>query len=208
MNNLIWETMKKGIKFPILLDTNNINNINENNSTYNENTIKINYHTYSGPKVFYNRNKNKINYNNTKNNNSRKTASFSKDFSFNNIRIENQNNLCFLSLQSKPKIKQKNKSVSPKKNKLNNQIESKMNLSIKNYKKNEALLKIKMKKLITPEEIHFMRMNQRLRYAMDINKYNKYKEEKFKTKWKEYFKKNISNRINFFYGKGENEKKN
>ena len=209
MNNLIWENIKKGLKFPIKLDIENINNFKENNSISNENIINTNYHSHYGSKGFYNRNmnKNKNNYNNLNNNNARKTTSFSKDFSFNNIRIEKENNLYFLSEQSKSKMKPKNKSFSPKKTISNSRIESKTNQTMKNLKKNEELLKIKMKKLISPEEIRFMRINKRLRFSMDINKYNAFKEEKFKSKWKNYFKKNISNRINFFYGKTETEKK-
>ena len=74
-------------------------------------------------------------------------------------------------------------------------------------KKNEELLKMKMKKLISPDEIHMMRINKRMRYIMDGNKYNKIKEEKFQSNRKDYFKKYIVRRINQFYGKTENEKK-
>ena len=116
MNNLIWENMKKEMKFPIKLNMDEINNFYDNSQSI-ENTINTNYHTYYGHKGFYNRNryKSKNSYNNLSNNNARKTTSFSNGYSFNNIRIESQNNLCFLSSQSKKNIKQKNKSSSPKK---------------------------------------------------------------------------------------------
>ena len=52
-----------------------------------------------------------------------------------------------------------------------------------------------------------MRMNRNSRYVDDINNFNKFKEEKFKLIRKDYFKKNITNRINYFYRKTEAEKK-
>ena len=208
MNNLIWENMKKEMKFPIKLNIDEINNFYENSHSI-ENTINTNYHTHYGHKGFYNRNmyKNRNNYNNLSNNNARKTTSFSNAFSFNNIRIESQNNLCFLSSKSKPNIKQKNKSSSPKKNISNKIIEPRKIQSVINIKKNEELLKMKMRNLISPEQIHFMRMHRNLRYVTDRNNINKFKEEKFKSSRKDYFKKIITNRINYFYGKTEAEKK-
>ena len=205
INNLIWEKMKTGVKFPIKLNIPNLNNDLENNQISKGNTINTNHQTYYGHKSFYNRNsytKNK-NYINSSNN-IRKASSFEKDFSFNNIQIETQNNLCFLSSSSKIKQKQKNKSFSPKKNYSYSKMEQRANQPVKNLKKNEALLKMKMKNLISPQEIHLMRVNRRLRYIMDGNKYNKIKEEKFKSSRKYYFEKNIVNRINYFYGKTEN----
>ena len=205
MNNLIWESMKKEMKFPIKLNIDEINNFYENSHSI-ENTINTNYHTHYGHKGFYNRNmyKNRNNYNII---NARKTTSFSNAFSFNNIRIESQNNLCFLSSKSKPNIKQKNKSSSPKKNISNKIIEPRKLQSVINIKKNEELLKMKMRNLISPEQIHFMRMHRNLRYVTDRNNINKFKEEKFKSSRKDYFKKIITNRINYFYGKTEAEKK-
>ena len=208
MNNLIWENMKKEMKFPIKLNMDEINNFYDNSQSI-ENTINTNYHTYYGHKGFYNRNryKSKNSYNNLSNNNARKTTSFSNGYSFNNIRIESQNNLCFLSSQSKKNIKQKNKSSSPKKNISNKIIEPKNNQSVTNIKKHEELLKMKIRNLISPDQIRFMRMNRNSRYVDDINNFNKFKEEKFKLIRKDYFKKNITNRINYFYRKTEAEKK-
>ena len=208
MNNLIWENMKKEMKFPIKLNMDEINNFYDNSQSI-ENTINTNYHTYYGHKGFYNRNRynNKNSYNNLSNNNARKTTSFSNGYSFNNIRIESQNNLCFLSSQSKKNIKQKNKSSSPKKNISNKIMEPKNNQSVTNIKKHEELLKMKIRNLISPDQIRFMRMNRNSRYVDDINNFNKFKEEKFKLIRKDYFKKNITNRINYFYGKTEAEKK-
>ena len=208
MNNLIWENMKKEMKFPIKLNMDEINNFYDNSQSI-ENTINTNYHTYYGHKGLYNRNryKNKNSYNNLSNNNARKTTSFSNGYSFNNIRIESQNNLCFLSSQSKKNIKQKNKSSSPKKNISNKIMEPKNNQSVTNIKKHEELLKMKIRNLISPDQIRFMRMNRNSRYVDDINNFNKFKEEKFKLIRKDYFKKNITNRINYFYGKTESEKK-
>ena len=208
MNNLIWEKMKSGLKFPIRLNLNEINNNSENNKIYNSNNINNNYHTHYGNRVFYNRNMPKINNNYiNSSNNIKKASSFSNDFSFNNIKIENPNNLCFLSSKTKIKKNQKNKSFSNKKNISNNKNEQKPLKSVINLKKNEELLKMKMKKLISPDEIHMMRINKRMRYIMDGNKYNKIKEEKFQSNRKDYFKKYIVRRINQFYGKTENEKK-
>ena len=210
MNNLIWEKMKSGGNFPIKLNIDDlINNANENNLLLDENTINTNYKTYYSQKLYYNKHPYKNNYSNEINNSTKKANLFSKDFSFKNIQIENQNNLCFLSSQSKSNQMKNNKSYSPKKNNIerNNKTVPKSIQSLKSFKKNEVLQKLKIRKIISPEEIQFMRMNRKMRFVMDGNKYNKVKEEKFKSTWKNYFKRNIVNRINFFYGKAETEKK-
>jgi len=211
MNNLIWEKMKTGGHFPIKLNIYDIiNNNYENSQTSNGSTINSNYNTYYSHKGFYNRNPFQ-NYYNEINNSTKKSSFFPKDFSFNNIQIENQNNLCFLSTKSKSKHKKNknNKSYSPKKINIenNNKFEPKPIQTLKSFKKNEALLKMKMKNIVSPEEIQFMRMNRKMRFVMDGNKYTKVKEEKFKSTFKHYFKRNIVNRINYFYGKVEAEKK-
>ena len=86
-----------------------------------------------------------------------------------------------------------NKSYSLKKNNIerNSKTVPKSIQSLKSFKKNEVLQKLKIRKIISPEEIQFMRMNRKMRFVMDGNKYNKIKEEKFKSTWKNYFKRNI-----------------
>ena len=206
MNNLIWENVKNGLKFPIKLniENNNINNFYDNNE---KNTINTNYSTYYGHKSFYNRNRQKLIKNYYSNNNTKKKGSFSYDNSFHNMQIQYQNNFCFISPQAKEKEKAKQKkdnSFSPKKNdNSHSKIEQKSMKSVKNLKKNEIFLKMRMKKLISPDEINLMRINRRLNYFMDRNKYNQIKEEKFKSNRKHYFKKNIMDRMCFFYGKIE-----
>ena len=204
MNNLIWENVKSGLKFPIKLniENNNINNFYDNND---KNTINTNYSTYYGQKNFYNRNKQKLQKSYYSNNNMKKNGSFSYDSSFHNMQIQYQNNFCFISPQEKEKAKQKkDNSFSSKKNdNSHSKIEQKSIKSIKSMKKNEILLKMRMKKFISPDEINLMRINRRLNYFMDRNKYNQIKEEKFKSNRKNYFKKNIMDRMCFFYGKIE-----
>ena len=208
INKLIWENMKSEVKFPIKLNINDINN-------YEEDSIKTNYHTYYGHKAFLNQYKYKQNKNLTKSHDnkfSENNLSLSKDFSFNNIQIETQNNFCFLSTQSKIKksnaSKKKNKSQSPKKSILLIKSEMKPNLYVSSFKKNEFVLKMKKKKMISPQEINLMRINRKMRFASDGNKSKRIKEEKFNFQRNNYFKKNIFNRIQFFYGKTESEKKN
>ena len=206
MNNLIWENVKSRLKIPIKLDFENINinNINESN---NKNIIHINYSTHEGYKSFNNRYIQK-NYDYINNNDTKKNGGyFSFANSFHNIQIQHQNHFCYLSPQANKKTKRNNNhSLSAKKvDNSHNKIQ-KYSKSVKCLKKKETLLKMRMKKLISPEEICLMRINRKnrkLNYFMDRNKYNQIKEEKFKTNWKYYFKKNIMNRINFFYGKTE-----
>ena len=200
MNHFIWEKMKTELKFPIKLNIKNMNIINnyENNQTSGRNTINSNYNTYYRYKTFYNRNLNKLRKNKYfSNNNLNNNASLSYDNFYPNMQIENQNNFCVLSSQEK----QKNNSYSQKKSFSQSKIEQKAIQSMKNLKRNEALLKLKMKKLVSPEEINLMKINRRINHVMDGNKYNRIKEEKFKYNRKHYYKKTIVNRMNFFYGK-------
>ena len=118
------------------------------------------------------------------------------------MKIEYQNNLCYLSTKNKSKkINYNNSSSLKKENSYNSKNEQKSIHSIQNLKKSEALLKMKLKKLISPEEIQMMRNNRKLNYFMDRNKYTKIKGEKFETNRNHYYKNTIFNRMNFFYGK-------
>ena len=203
MNNLIWENIKSTAKFPIKLnlETNNFPD-NFNNDSYNKNSSNRNNHTYYG----HSYKRNLPNLRKRSNNISYKNSSFSYDNSYHNMQIEYQNNLCYLSSTNKlkPKLKINNNSSSIKKeNNSYSKNEQKTVNSIQNLKKNENLLKMKLKKLISPEEIQKMRINRRMNYLMDRNKYNKIKEEKFETYRNHYYKNTIMNRINFFYGKIE-----
>ena len=89
---------------------------------------------------------------------------------------------------------------------LENGYPSLLNLK-KNTKNNELPnIKIKLKKFYSPQEINFMRMSRKMRYMIDGNKYTKIKEEKFKINRNDYYKKNIKNRMSFFYGYSPDEK--
>ena len=207
MNNLIWENIKSGVKFPIklnYLETNNYKN-NENDINNNLNLISgNNTHTYYDH--FYKshlpnlKNNYLVNFKNYKN------TSFSYDNYYHDMQIEYQNNLCYLSPQNKLNPKNNinnNKSLSIKKDNSYSKNDQKTLNTVQNLKKNEVLLKMKLKKLIKPDEIQMMRM-RKLNYFVDRNKYNKVKEEKFETNRNHYYKKTIMKRINFFYG--ENDK--
>ena len=205
MNNLIWENIKSGVKFPIklnYLETNNYKN-NENDINNNLNLISgNNTHTYYDH--FYKshlpnlKNNYLVNFKNYKN------TSFSYDNYYHDMQIEYQNNLCYLSPQNKlnPKNNINNKSLSIKKDNSYSKNDKKAINTVQNLKKNEVLLKMKLKKLIKPDEIQMMRM-RKLNYFVDRNKYNKVKEEKFETNRNHYYKKTIMKRINFFYGKND-----
>ena len=197
MNNLIWENIKSGVKLPIKLnlEVNNFNN-NENdiNTNTNNNLISEN-NKYTYYNHFYNRH-----LPNLKSNYSYKNTSFSYDNYYHNMQIEYQNNLCYISKQNKLNQNKNNNSSSMKKENSYSKNEQKTINSVQNLKKNEALLKMKLKKFITPDEIQMMR-NRKLNYYIDRNKYNKVKEEKFETNRNHYYKKTIMKRINFFYGK-------
>ena len=134
-----------------------------------------------------------------------KNTSFSYDNYYHDMQIEYQNNLCYLSPQNKLNPKNNinnNKSLSIKKDNSYSKNDQKTLNTVQNLKKNEVLLKMKLKKLIKPDEIQMMRM-RKLNYFVDRNKYNKVKEEKFETNRNHYYKKTIMKRINFFYGKND-----
>ena len=199
MNNLIWENIKSsGVKLPIKLNLETNNNFQDNENKYN-NMINI-YKTYYGHNIFHNRNIPRFYYRN--NNSIYRNTSSSFDNYYQNMKIEYQNNLCYLSTKNKSKkINYNNSSSLKKENSYNSKNEQKSIHSIQNLKKSEALLKMKLKKLISPEEIQMMRNNRKLNYFMDRNKYTKIKGEKFETNRNNYYKNTIFNRMNFFYGK-------
>ena len=210
MNNLIWENITTNVKSPIKLnlETNNLSN----NIIYNserKNSEQNYYQTYYGRNYFYhNKNIPKIKKNiflSTNNNRYKNTSSsFSHDENYyHDMKIEPQNKLYYISPTQNSVQKQKINNNSFSKENSYSKTEIKTIHSVQNLKKNEALLKMKLKKLITPDEIQMMRMNRRLNYFMDRNKYNKMKGEKFETHRKHYYKKTIMNRMNFFYGKIE-----
>ena len=81
-------------------------------------------------------------------------------------------------------------------------------LNLKTNNKNNDLpkIKIKLKKFYSPQEVNFMRISKKRRYVMDGNNYIKIKEAKFKNIRNDYYKKNMINRMNFFYGYSPEEK--
>ena len=217
INNLIWENIKSVMKLPAqkinLINCNKTthnfyknkkaNNVNNNNlRKYLDN----NYHL----KCFTNRNKNRFTKNSkteenkfVKTYNNDKSNSLTKGLSFTNIKIENINNVYLLSSPSK--FKNSYLSSIQKNIKKERRIPEKKGPPLLNLKKNNNTndlpnVHITLKKFYSPQEINFMRMSRKMRYVMDGNLYNKIKGEKFKINRNDYYKKNIINRMNFFYG--------
>ena len=74
---------------------------------------------------------------------------------------------------------------------------------MKQNKKNDSNLpkiKLNIKKFYSPQEVNLMRISRKMRYVMDGIKYTKIKGDKFKINRKDYYNKNLRNRMNFFYG--------
>ena len=220
MNNLIWENIKSVIKYPINQKLNLINynktfsNFYKNQKTKNNNIQSL---LENNSKHIANRN---INKNNIKNNckteenkfiKSYKTVNnnttLTKHFSFSTIKLEKFNKVYILSSPSKLKNTFLS-NIKTNENKINNteyvnkniNKQTKLNLKKVNKSIDSANFKMRLKKFYSPHQINFMRMNQKMRQVMDINKYNIIKEEKFKNNRIDYYKKNIVNRINHFYG--------
>jgi iron complex outermembrane receptor protein len=221
MNNLIWENIKSVIKNPINQKLNMIN-YNKTSSNYYKNKKIKNKNLQSflenNSKCIKNRNinKNKISnckteenkyiktYNTTVNNNNILT----KHFSFSTIKFEKYNKVYILSSPSKLKniflsnIKTNEIKINNNTDYINKEIKKQNILNLKKVNKSidSPSFKIRLKKFYSPHQINFMRMNQKMRQVMDINKYNIIKEEKFKNNRNDYYKKNIVNRMNHFYG--------
>ena len=222
MNNLIWENIKSVMKFPIQKKKNFYNyNKTLNNFYKSKNMTNNNFQNYleNNLKCITNRNQNKMNKNSKteenkafiKTYNNEKHHSISKDFSFTNIVIENVNNVLLSPSKTKTSYLSTIKSNIRKSKNLENRILENgrpplLNLK-KNTKNNELPnIKIKLKKFYSPQEVNFMRMSRKMRYMVDGNKYTKIKEEKFKINRNDYYKKNIKNRMSFFYGYSPDEK--
>ena len=215
MNNLIWENIKSVIKSPINQKFGMHNYNKTANNFYKNKNINSNLRNYleNNIKFISKRNKNKFSkkskteenkiikpYNSDKNN------SLSKDFSFNSIKIQNFNSMHILSSPSKIKKPM----VSTIKNGVNrcNNTEDLINdkgripfLNLKQINKsiNSINNKMKLKNIYSPHEINFMRMRRKIMCLMDGNKYNKIKEDKFKMNRDDYYKKNVINRMRYFY---------
>ena len=225
INNLIWENIKSVMKFPPTkkFNLNNFsktsNNFYKNKSINNNNNLRKYLENNFNLKCITNRNKNKISKNSkteenklTKTYNNEKNNSLTKGLSFTNIKVENINNVYLL---SSPSDLQNNvttiKSSIQQNKRKESRIKDKNAPPPLNLKKNNNIndlpnIHIKLKKFYSPQEINFMRMSRKMRFVMDGNKYNKIKGEKFKINRNVYYKKNIINRMNFFYGYSPEEK--
>ena len=224
MNNLIWENIKSVLKSPL----HRLNAINSNrtiNNFYiNKKINKSNIRNYleRNLKCFTNRNqklssnskteddKNIKTNTNIYSNNNEQNNSLLKQFSLRNSKIENFNDIYLMSSPSR--LKKIYFSYLQNKNNKNNKNRVKeggkqpiLNLKI-NKKDNLPKIKIKLKKFYSPQEVNFMRMSQKRRFVIDGNKNIKIKAEKFQTNRNDYYKKNIINRMNFFYGYSPEEK--
>ena len=221
INNLIWENLKSVIKNPTQQQF-NVNNSNRttNNFYKNKKINKSNLRNYleNNLKCFTYRNQPKISMNSkteenkiikasTNINTNEQNNSLIKQFSFKDFKIENNNNIYLLSSPSRLRKVY----LSTFKNKKNKnrvkESEKPPMLSLKNNKKNDLpKIKIKLKKFYSPQEINFMRMSLKRRYVIDGDKNKNIKAEKFQINRNDYYKKNLINRMNFFYGFSPEEK--
>ena len=214
MNNLIWENIKSVMKS----DENKLN-FGEYYKTTNNFYKNLNYKNYNyrkylenNLKCIVNRNPKKIVNAKTVDNkmfiktyNKERTSSISKDFSFSNIVIKSVNSGYLVSSPSI--IKHSHLSIKS----INKKISEKSKPHVVNLKKNikkngPPNIQLKLKKFFSPQEVNFMRMSKKMRNLVDANNYNKIKEEKFQINRNDYYKKNIKNRMNFFYGNTFDEK--
>ena len=216
INNLIWENIKSVMKLPIHHKLKEFNsNKTANNFHKNTKLNKSNLFKYleNNLKCLTNRNENRLSlnskteenkFNKANNNKKNRNKSLSKELSFANIKINNINNIYLLSSPSKLKnyylstINNDNKNNKKKEKENENQIL--LNSNTKNNFKGLPKIKIKLKKFYSPQEVNFIRMNRKRRFVMDGNKYNRIKGEKFKSNRNDYYKKNLINRMNYFYG--------
>ena len=221
INNLIWENLKSVIKNPTQQQF-NVNNSNRttNNFYKNKKINKSNIRNYleNNLKCATNRNQKKLSLNskteenkiikastnlNANINSNEQNNSLIKQFSVKDYKIENNNNIYLLSSPSRLK-KVFLSTFKNKKNKYKNRVkesEKQPMLNLKNIKKNDLpKIKIKLKKFYSPQEINFMRMSIKRRYVIDGNKNKDIKAEKFQINRNDYYKKNLINRMNFFYG--------
>ena len=216
INNLIWENIKSVMKLPIHHKLKEFNSNKTTNNFYKNKKInKSNLFKYleNNLKCLTNRNEKRLSLNSkteenkfykTKSNEKNKNKLLSKELSFTNIKIKNINNIYLLSSPSKLKnyyistINNDNKNN--KKNEKENYKKVFSNSKTKNKIKGLPKIKIKLKKFYSPQEVNFIRMNRKRRFVIDGIKYNKIKGEKFKTNRNDYYKKNLINRMNYFYG--------
>ena len=216
MNNLIWENIKSVIKFPI---RQNINDI-KCNKTFNsfhksKKMINNNLRNYieNNSKYITIRNKNKKaieKKSKTIENKFNKNNLLLKEFSYPNNKIDNINNIYIASTPSKFKnsLLSNNTNIH-KENNNEGMIKEGYQSALFNLKKinksiDSSSKSLKIKKYYSPHQINFMRMNRKMRYVMDGNNYNKIKGENFKINREHYYKKNIVNRMNYFYGNAPN----
>jgi hypothetical protein len=211
MNNLIWENIKSLMKSPNKNKI-NITNYNKTMNNFNKNkVINNNINNIFTSKCISSRNQNNIKNLKTEENrayfktyNIENNSSQSKDDSFNNIPFEN---ICLLSSPSNLKASYLTtfRSNTQRGNRIENRVSEINKPPLLNLKKNSRNsdflnIKIKLKKFYSPVEINFMRMSKKRRYVADGNKYSKIKQENFKIKRNDYYKKNLKNRMNYFYG--------
>ena len=216
MNNLIWENIKSVIKFPIRKKINDIKcnktfnhfykskkMINNNLRNYIENNLK--YITI--------RNKNKKTIekiSKTIDNKFNKNNLLLKEFSYRNNKIDNINNIYIASTPSKFKISLLSNNINIHKENNNEGMikegyqSTLLNLKMVNKSIDSGSKSLKIKKYYSPHQINFMRMSRKMRYVMDGNNYSKIKGENFKKNREHYYKKNIVNRMNYFYGNAPN----
>ena len=227
INNLIWENLKSVIKNPTQQQFNLYNSNRTSNNFYKNKKInKSNLRNYleNNLKCVTNRYQQKSSMNskteenkiikastniNPNINTNEQNNSLTKQFSFKDFKIENNNNIYLLSSPSRLK-KVYLSTFKNKNNKNKNRVkesEKQPMLNLKKYKKNDLpKIKIKLKKFYSPQEINFMRMSLKRRYVIDGNKNKNIKAEKFQINRNDYYKKNLINRMNFFYGFSPEEK--
>ena len=232
MNNLIWENIKSAIKMPIKKKqkinimnynktANNFYKLNNSNKKYNNNNLEIylesNFKSDTNRELYNKRisfNVNNKSFIKSFNNNEEKNDNESKDISLNS-KTENINNINALSSPSLLKKFSQLSKIKPNKDKTRNyqnKMIQKSTEPLSKLKKNKITysnlpnITFKLKKYYTPQEINFMRMNRKKRFVMDGNKYYKIRIEKFETNRKDYYNKNLKNRMNFFYGYNSDEK--
>ena len=210
MSNLIWENLKSAaIKERQRLNYFNYNKTSVNFHKKNKSNKVINFslknYIENNIKSITNRNNRNSNLNLPKKN------------------LSNEDNKKFIQTQNNDeKNKSKEFSISnfnglssflstiKNNNNNNNRINNSQNtngqkdlLSMKQNKNNDSNLpkiKLNIKKFYSPQEVNLMRISRKMRYVMDGIKYTKIRGDKFKSNRKDYYNKNLKNRMNFFYG--------
>ena len=213
MSNLVWENLKSAaIKerqrlnyFNYNITTANFHKKNKTNKTNKVINFSLKNYLENNKKCITNRNNRNPNLNLPKknlsnednersiktNNNDEKDKS--KEFSVSNFNVLST----FLST-----IKNNNNNNNKIKNSQNINGQKDL-LNLKKNKNNDSnfpKIKLNIKKFYSPQEVNLMRISRKMRYIMDGIKYTKIKGDKFKINRKDYYNKNLRNRMNFFYG--------